>query len=227
MPRQLDAGLWVVDHPDFRTGGVPIGTRTTLVRLADGGLWMHSPGPLPHALVQAIDAIGPVRFIVAPNAFHHFFVADAARAWPEASVHLAPGLAEKRKDLSCDAELGDAPPPAWKNELDQCLLRGVPRMSEVVFLHRASRTLIATDLAFNVREVASPFARLFFRLTGVYGKFATSRVLRLLTRDRGAARESVHRILAWDFDRVVVTHGEVLESGGREALRDALAWLDA
>jgi hypothetical protein len=32
-------------------------------------------------------------------------------------------------------------------------------------------------------------------------------------------------MLAWDFDRIVIAHGEVLESGGREALRAGYAWL--
>jgi hypothetical protein len=32
-------------------------------------------------------------------------------------------------------------------------------------------------------------------------------------------------VLAWDFDRVTVTHGEPLETGGKEALRRAYAWL--
>jgi hypothetical protein len=44
-------------------------------------------------------------------------------------------------------------------------------------------------------------------------------------RDRRAARESLERILGWDFDRVVVAHGDVLERGGREALRQGYAWL--
>jgi hypothetical protein len=225
MLRQLDDDLWVVDHPDFKAGAIPIGTRTTLVRLADGDVFMHSPGPLSVSLSKQIDEIGPVRFIVAPNAFHHLFVAENARAWQGAEVHLAPGLAAKRKDLSYEGELGDEPAAAWAADLDQCRVQGVPRMSEVVFLHRASRTLVLTDLAFHVLHAPSTLTRAFFRLTGVYGRFASSRVLRLLTRDRAAARRSVERVLSWDFDRVIVSHGEVLEHGGPEALRSALAWL--
>ena len=44
-------------------------------------------------------------------------------------------------------------------------------------------------------------------------------------RDKAAVRASVDRILAWDFDRAVVTHGDVVESGAKERLRDAFAWL--
>lgn len=225
MLRQLDDDLWVVDHPGFGMAGIPIGTRTTLVRLTDGGVFMHAPGPLTVSLAKQIDEIGPVRFIVAPNAFHHLFVAENARAWQDASVHLAPGLAAKRKDLSYNAELGDEPAPGWAADLDQCWMRGSPRVNEVVFLHRSTRTLLLTDLAFNVQHAASLSGRVFFRLTGVYGRFATSRLMRLMVRDRVAARAAAERILGWDFDRVIVTHGDVLERGGHDALRNALGAL--
>jgi hypothetical protein len=55
--------------------------------------------------------------------------------------------------------------------------------------------------------------------------FGPTYLERLLVRDRAAARRSLERILAWDFERVVVAHGAVLESGGREALRAAYTWL--
>jgi hypothetical protein len=37
--------------------------------------------------------------------------------------------------------------------------------------------------------------------------------------------EALERIPAWDFDRVVIAHGEVLESGEPDALRAGNAWL--
>ena len=40
-------------------------------------------------------------------------------------------------------------------------------------------------------------------------------------KDREAARRSLERILAWDFDRVVVAHGAPIEDRPHEALRAA------
>ena len=37
--------------------------------------------------------------------------------------------------------------------------------------------------------------------------------------------QSIDLILAWDFERVTVAHGDVLETGGRAALRESFAWL--
>ena len=95
----------------------------------------------------------------------------------------------------------------------------------MVFLHRASRTLILCDLAFNFGPGAAAPTRLLMKLLRSYGSFGPSKLDPWLIRDRDAARQSLERILAWDFDRVVVAHGDVLESGGREALREGYAWL--
>jgi hypothetical protein len=110
--------------------------------------------------------------------------------------------------------------------VDQLFFRGRPLENEVVFLHRASRTLILCDLVFNFGPRA-PFAtRLLARLIGSYDRFGPSRLDPLLIRDRQAARESLEHMLTWDFDRIIVAHGDdILESGGQQALRSGYAWL--
>jgi hypothetical protein len=222
---RLDRDLWAAEAP-LVVSGLEMGARTTLVRLGDGGLFVHSPGPLEDATRAAVEKLGQVRALVAPNQLHHMFLGDWAAAFPGARLFAAPGVAAKRPELAFEATLGDAPPPIWAAELDQHLVGGVPRMQEVAFLHRASRTLLLTDLCFNLRRSQSRFTRVFMRLNGAWGRFGPSRMMRhVVTRDRAALRASLERILAWDFDRVIVTHGDVLERGGREALRSGFAWL--
>jgi hypothetical protein len=225
MLEKLAEGLWVDARP-LRAGPfLELGTRMSVVRLADGGLFLHSLVEIDDETRAALDELGPVRFLVAGNKLHHLSLASAARAFPEAQLWGAPGLAEKRRDLTFAGELGDASPAAWRSDLDSLAVRGIPRMNEVVFLHRASGTLLVTDLCFNVRHSDSFATRLFMRMNGAYGRFGPSRLLRSMVRDRPALRASVERILEWDFERVVVTHGDVLERGGRDALRAGFAWL--
>src|SRR5262249_33533380 len=159
--------------------------------------------------------LGPVRYVVAPSKVHHFFVGDYIRAYVEARTFAPPGLAEKRKDLRFDGVLSDEPPPEWRAEIAQHLFRGAAPINEVVFLHRSTRPLLLPDLAFNVPRDKTAGARVFYWLVGAAGRFGPHRIMRLAIRDRAAARDSVARILEWDFDRVIVTHGEVLETGGR------------
>jgi hypothetical protein len=159
------------------------------------------------------------------NRVHHLYAGKVAEAYPEARLWVGPGLERKRPDLVFDAVLGDEAPAEWKDQLDQVFFRGRPYENEVVFLHRASRTLILCDLAFNFGPRAAAPTRLLMRLLRSYGRFGPSKLDPLLIRDRRAARQSLERILGWDFDRVVVAHGDVLESGGHEALRQGYAWL--
>ena len=95
----------------------------------------------------------------------------------------------------------------------------------MVFFHRPSATLIASDLAFHIGASSPALTRLVFRLGGAYEKLAPTLLERMLVRDREAFRRSLERILEWPFDRVVVAHGEVLEKGGREALARGYHWL--
>jgi hypothetical protein len=223
--RELDEGLWVQERP-LGLLGIQVGARMTVVRLEDGGLFVHSPVALDDYLRGELDALGPVRHVVAPNQLHHLFVGPFRDAYPDARFYAAPGLREKRSDLSFDAELGDEPPPEWRGQIDQQILHGIPRANEVVFLHRASRTLILTDSAFNVFEVESLVSKLLFRLVGVYQRFGPSKLLRRMVRDPVALRRSIDVVLRWDFERVIVSHGIVLQRGGPRMLRAAWAWLE-
>ena len=224
MLRELATAIWVVERPQ-RFYGLEVGTRMTVIRLADGNLLLHSPVALDAALRRALDAIGRVRYAVAPNRLHHLYAGAVAAAYPQARLWVAPGLARKRPDLVFVDVLGDEAPAEWRGEVDQVFFRGRPFENEVVFLHRASRTLMMCDLAFNFGPRAAAPTRFLMRLIRSYGRFGPSTLDPWLIRDRRAARESLERILVWDFDRVVVAHGDVLECGGRDALRQGYAWL--
>ena len=221
---RLAPDLWIAPRPLKVLPILDIGTCMTAIRLADGGVFLHSPVPADDATRAAVDAIGPVRAIVAPNRVHHLFAGDWKQAYPQARLLGAPGLAAKRKDLAFDGELGDGADVAYAGTLEQIVARGAPHLSEVVFFHRASRTLLTTDLAFRPTPRSNRGLRVWCKLTRV-GAFGPNQVVRFTIRDRNALRASLDRVLAWDFDRVTVTHGEPLETGGKEALRRAYAWL--
>jgi hypothetical protein len=201
-------------------GGVQIGTRTTIVRLADGSLFFHSPGPANDENSRAIAELGEVRHLVAPNLFHHFYVKEALAEYDAASFDAPPGFDEKVPDAPYETLTGKAP-GAWAGEIDQVAIDGAPRMNEIVFCHRPSRTLLLTDLCFNMRHSDSLITRVFMSIMGGYGHFGPSRLARSFMKDKRAVRQSVEQVLELDFDRVIVTHGQVLESGGHDALEEA------
>ena len=222
--RSIAKDVWVIDHP-LRVGGLQLGTRTTVVRLANSGLWLHSPGPLQPDLTAQLIALGPVQALVAPNAMHHLYLGENIRVFPQATAFVSPALAAKFKEPLTYEILSDEPPVLWRDDFTQHLVGGMPKLQEIAFLHRVSRTLILTDLAFNIRQSDSWFTRLFMRVNGAYGHFGPSRILRTLVKDRGALRSSLNQMQAWDFDRIIITHGEVLETGGKSVMQAQYAWV--
>ena len=224
MLQKIGEELWVADH-DFKMMGIALGTRTTVIRLGDGGLFLHAPGPLSPELIEAINALGPVRCLVAPNDFHHLFVQENRLAWPNASVHVSAGLPAKRPDLASASVLGDTPPDLWDGEIEQVWMRGAPKVNEVVFFHSLSRTLVLTDLAFNVINPSSFRVRVFMRINGASGRLATSRLLKSMYRDRALGRVSAEKIFDWDFDRILLCHGDVVEADAKAKLKAEFAWL--
>lgn len=221
---KLDDGLWVIDHEFKMPGGIQIGTRTTLVRLSDGSLFAHALGPADDGDHGEIAKLGAVSQLVAPNLFHNAFVMDWGSRYPGATCYAPPRFDEKVKELEYTA-LTDEAPAAWANDLQQIFVEGSPELEETVFLHPASRTLLLTDLCFNMMHSDSFITRLVMRIMGGYGHFGPSRLAKSFMKDKDAVRRSIEQVLEWDFDRVIVTHGEVLESNGHAMFEQAYAWL--
>jgi hypothetical protein len=224
MLRPLSDDLFVVDVP-FRIAGFSLGGRMTVIRLPEGGLWLHSPVKLDAAVRGAVEALGPVRFLVAPNIMHHLWLGDWAAAYPSAKVLAPAGLREKRPDLRIDVELSDVMDVGQSPAIELLLAHGIPRFEEFVFFHRPSRTLLLADVAFNIHETPSWQTRTYLKLCGIYGKLGSTWVLKAMTKDKAALRAWRERVLGWDFERVVPCHGQVLERGGKEAMREAFAWV--
>lgn len=223
MLEEFGPGIWTV-HAPLRLAGAAFGTRMTVVRVGEDGLVLIAPVPIDDALEAELRALGTVRGLVAPNAFHHFYLLDAAVRFPDAVCFLAQGVAEKLERVPTGAQtLGAEPDPLWQAELAQALVGGAPKVNEVVFLHRPSGTLVLTDLCFHFDPPPKGWTGFFLRLAGAHGRLAVSRLMRSLLKDRGAVRASVSQILEWDFDRLVVTHGENLRSDAKQRFREATA----
>ena len=215
--------VWTAPMP-LSMLGLQLGTRMTVVRLANGSLFLPSPIPLDGTLKDEIDALGPVRHIVAPNRFHHLFVGEVARAYPDARTYGARGLDKKRRDLRFDAILGSEGESAWASDLRSFELGGVA-LAESVFLHEPSRTLITADFMQNLGSPDHWLTRQYSKVAGIHRRPGVSRLVRAMFRDRTKARKAVDRILDWDPKRVVLSHGEPIVQDGQAVIRDAYAGL--
>ncbi len=205
--------IWVAPFP-IRYAGTRFLTRMTVVRLQDGRLWLHSPIPLDEPLEAEIRSLGKVAFIIAPSTFHHLYVSKAMRLWPQARTFACPGLLSKRPDLEFDAVLADHAEPEWDGEFDQVRSRGNNIIREVVFFHRDTRTLIVVDLLENFHDDTpgtNLALRLGFRLFGLWGRPVPAPEFLMFTWDKRSSEQAISRMLQWDFQRVIMAHGEWIE----------------
>jgi hypothetical protein len=225
--------VWIVDGPEIGMSylglTVPFPTRMTVVRLPSGDLWVHSPIAWNDRLAAALADLGRVRHLIAPNTLHYWYLPDWRDRFPEARTYGAPGLARRAKrPLVLDETLGDAAPEAWEGAFEQCLARG-SALTEVDFLHRASRTLILTDLIenFEPQRVHSPVLRWLMRVAGAAdpdGKAPIDMQLSFLGHRR-EVRQAAQRMLAWAPQRIILAHGRCYEANGAAELRRAFRWI--
>lgn len=223
--------IWLYPYP-VRYAGLTFDARMTVMRLADGRLLLHSPAPINAELQQAIAALGPVAYLVAPGTYHYLHLPAAQQAFPNAETYICPGIERKCPELAFDWILGDRPPAAWSQELDQVLVRGNRLIWEVAFFHRASRTLLLVDLVENIgdRTVGVSWGlkvwwQVAFRMWN-RPKPAPEYQLgwQRGEQHRQATRRSLECILDWDFERVILAHGDLIETNAQAALRQA--WQD-
>ena len=220
MLAQLADDLWVIQHPSTFIG-LNFNTRMTAVRLPDGSLLLYSPIPITDTLAAELDRLGPVRHIVAPNLFHHLFVGDAAGRWPEAKVYAPNGLAKKRPDLTIHHA-----PDALPDSIGAISLAGMAPLSETVLLHAPSRTVISCDLVLNITDPKGWWTKLYLSLSGINGRPGVSKVVAMSAfKDRTAMRASLDEILAFDFDRLILAHGDVVLTDGKRVLRESFEWM--
>ncbi|MCP8897810.1 DUF4336 domain-containing protein [Gilvimarinus xylanilyticus] len=220
--------LWIIDGPAVSFFGMPYTTRTTIARLPNGSLWVHSPGEINDALAEQLDALGQVCYLIAPNKIHHLFIEHWQKRYPAAESFAAPGLREKRPDLTFSGDLLDTPHTSWAPTLDQLIFVGSPVMQEVVFFHTPSRTLILTDLIENFApDYFTGVKALAAKATGIVapnGKMPLDWRLSFW-RGKDQARRCLAMILAWQPERIVISHGECVFENAQDFLRRSFAWL--
>ena len=218
--------IWLKEYP-VRYAGTSFLSRMTIIRLNDETLFVHSPSEIDDGTRHAINALGHVSFIVAPGSYHSLHVRSAQEAFPDAETFICPGIERKLPDLEFDGILGDRPDPRWQEDFEQVLVRGNRLIWEVAFFHKPTQTLVLVDLIENITDdTEGTDLMLKFWWKWVFHMWNNPRPApeyQIGWKDRRAASRSLRRIIKWDFEAIIIAHGDLIEANARQVAEKAWA----
>ena len=211
--------IWLKDYP-VHYAGVDFSSRMTVVRLSNGNLFIHSPCEIDADVKSKIDQLGKVDFIVAPGSYHYFYIESAQQAFPEAETFICPGIERKKPEIDFDWLLGNRPDKRWAHDFEQVLIRGNKFIWEVAFYHKITHTLILVDLIENITDTTADVSwilKLWWKLVfRMWNRPKPAPEYQLGWNDKKAAAKSLQRILNWDFERIIIAHGDLIEANAKE-----------
>lgn len=190
-----------------------------MIRLKNGDLFVHNAFHLKKQHLDWLKSLGNLKYIVAPNTFHCSDASWMKRQFPEAKLFVPKSkLSHFRQDGLGGLDTESDFPDEIASELLYLPSRGT-KMEEAVFLHVSSKTLVLTDLAFNMGPVFSGLEKFAMSLNLVGQGLGPTRVLKwVFGKDREQLKNFFIEILRLDFDRVIVNHGDIVDRDGRRLL---------
>ncbi|MCO8245405.1 MULTISPECIES: DUF4336 domain-containing protein [unclassified Haladaptatus] len=225
MFTELASNIFVLSEP-LSFYGLQIGRNMVVIRLPNGDLFINSPASLTDDRISTLKDFGRVRYVAPSSKLHgHLHMEDYKHEFPDAELFAAPGLDRRRTDLVFDGLLGSTPDERWSDVIDQAAFLGSFWITEIEFFHRPSKTLIIGDICYNLGPKTPLKTRLATQLLGMYGDLSVPLDLQHMMKNKAAARHSIDRILEWDFERVIVGHGNVVEHNPKRRFREAFDWL--
>lgn len=202
------------------------------VKLPDNGLLLYSPAWLGPGTFEAVDALGEVRALVAPNHFHHVALPRYRKQYPKAhavaSHGALPRLEKKGHDgLSPLSEIAGQLPPDAHFIVPEGTKTGETWLS---LPGEKGRTWLVCDAWFHVTRPLTGLKGALLRALQIGPGLSVGKTFRWLAmRDRGAYVASARAALEKDKPAIIMpSHGEPLQGeGGAAAFERARAILDA
>ena len=217
---KISDNIWV--HNDAMSLlGMHLPLRMTIVKLSSGSLWVHSPTALSTELKQVVEELGPVQFLVEASNGHMNWLVDWQQAYPDAVSFVSMGVARKLK-LTGHHLLDETSENIWDEDLVRIYTAGVPFFNESVFLHKTSKSLIVSDLIQHYNKERAPglsgfMSRFIFEPIGFRGMcIAPPLKMGFMVKDRPSFVASIKQIQDLDFDKIIVAHGEIIQSNAKQ-----------
>lgn len=215
--QKLEDNLWMVEGRIDRLRRVMV-----VVRLSGGRLLIWNGIALDEPEMKELEAWGTPTFLIVPNGLHRMDSRIWKKRYPGLTVIAPPGSKKKIEQIVAvdrtDGNFGDDSVtltfPACTAERDALL--------EVKHAG-GGVTFVINDLVMNMRH-GSGFAGFMFKMMGFTADKPNVPLptRMLLVKDKPGLKTLLQQLAATPtLKRVIVSHGDVLESGAAEGLRQA------
>ncbi len=230
MLKQVGRWIWVAEQP-LRFLGLQVGTRMTVILGSDNSLLLISPIKIDNHLKQQIDSLGTVKYIIAPNLFHHLYLEHCQKLYPQAELIAPLGIKIKQPNVNVSKTF-ERDKIDFNGELDYLPFKGfqafippkIVTVNEIVFFHSHSQTLILTDSAFNFDRNFPLATQLAARILRCYQSLQPSLLEKIAIKDRELINKSISQLLSWDFQQIIMAHGNIVEKNAKEQLKAGYEW---
>lgn len=206
----IDKDLWTY-HQELVLMGIPVGTRMSLIEINEGELLAISPIKFTDSVLRQVQEAGHIKWIIAPNPYHHLYVMSCKRAFPEALVYAPRPLIAKRPDINFEGTIESGGSFPWDESIETYVFEPHNKYSEVILFHKKTRSLIVTDFIFNLKPPTNPLLGFVTKSMKIAGPPQISRFMRFLSRNPSAIQATLEKIRAWQPQRLIMAHGDIIE----------------
>lgn len=204
--------IYTYDYSAKIMPGVRFPVRSTLLELENDELMIISPGPFKSEEIRDFTSRYRQVHCVAPNAVHHLYLKRFHETFPETPIYGPQTLLKKQPWLAGKLQSLELLKENLSGQVSLFPILGNKFLDETVFYIPSSKTLIVTDLFFNMRDPMPFGQKCILSLVGARNKIAQSGLVKMTTKDKQAYRSSVATLSELDCDRILVGHGHILET---------------
>ncbi|NRA64815.1 MAG: DUF4336 domain-containing protein [Pseudobacteriovorax sp.] len=209
--------------------GLPFGTRSTLIRLADQSLMLISPIKICDALEARIREFGQLKYVIAPNKFHHLYISRYPKAFPDVTLYYASGLwskvATRAPQYKYHHKLAEKGMP-WDKEVTTTYVQDAPMLDEFTFFLERDKVLVTTDLFFNfpANLNLTLTSRLLAKLMGIVpGAVSRSMLMKIATKNKEALKGIFLDSKEKGVKSVICAHGNITTENADEFIDRVIA----
>ncbi|MGB1261084.1 MAG: hypothetical protein ACPG6P_13650 [Akkermansiaceae bacterium] len=202
--------------------GASFGRRMVVLQSSRGNVMLHSPFVLEGEILETVNQLGPVTEVVVPTVFHDTFLNEVQQKYSSANYLVADGAERLIKAKQGSENIGKLALSEWAGDLTVIPIEGMPKVNEYAFIHHPSRSLLVSDLIFNIEGLHGAWRKTMASLLGFSSAPGPSRLFRAMIKDKDAFRGSLEEILTHDFDQIITSHFNVISADGPRVIEQVL-----